>query len=87
MTAETTDHTGVSTGRVEAFSDGVLAIAITLLVLDLRAPEVGHHTGSLAHALLTREQLSFLRRLRRELPGHRDHLAQTTTACSGRPLG
>ncbi|QXG76619.1 DUF1211 domain-containing protein [Modestobacter sp. L9-4] len=27
------------TGRVEAFSDGVLAIVITLLVLDLRAPE------------------------------------------------
>lgn len=26
-------------GRVEAFSDGVLAIVITLLVLDLRAPE------------------------------------------------
>ena len=30
---------GYPTSRVEAFSDGVLAIAITLLVLDLRAPE------------------------------------------------
>jgi uncharacterized membrane protein len=37
------------TARVEAFSDGVFAIAITLLVLDLKVPE---ETFSGDHALL-----------------------------------
>ena len=42
------------TGRIEAFSDGVFAIAITLLVLELKVPhlEDGGANGSLTRALL-----------------------------------
>ncbi len=40
----------MSTNRLEAFSDGVLAVAITLLVLDIHVPPVDS-AGSLAHNL------------------------------------
>jgi uncharacterized membrane protein len=38
-------------GRLDAFSDGVLAIAITLLVLEIRLP-AGEHEGGLLQLLL-----------------------------------
>jgi uncharacterized membrane protein len=47
----------MSRGRLEAFSDGVFAIAITLLVLDLAVPK-GHPEGGL-WAALGREWPSF----------------------------
>jgi len=41
---------GITKSRLEAFSDGVLAIVITLLAIELRPPEV-EHGESLAGAL------------------------------------
>jgi uncharacterized membrane protein len=41
----------MGTNRLESFSDGVIAVAITLLVLDVKLPSVAKGE-SLAHALL-----------------------------------
>jgi uncharacterized membrane protein len=40
---------GMSVGRLEAFSDGVLAIVITLLILEIKVPT--GHEGTLGSAL------------------------------------
>jgi uncharacterized membrane protein len=44
-------HLGMGVGRMEAFSDGVLAIVITLLILDVKVPTAagGHLARELAH--------------------------------------
>ena len=45
-------HAEKDTGRLEAFSDGVFAIAMTLLVLDLKVPHVAESSPDLASALV-----------------------------------
>ena len=55
------DHPGDrETGRVEAFSDGVFAIAVTLLVLDLKVPKPGDLGGASLLSALSRQWPAFL---------------------------
>lgn len=41
-----TVEAGPSTTRIEAFSDGVLAIVITLMVLEIKIPAMAEHIGN-----------------------------------------
>jgi uncharacterized membrane protein len=54
MTTSYNQFAGQSVERLAALSDGVFAVALTLLVLDLRAPAAGaiHHEHELWRALL-----------------------------------
>ena len=72
--------TGMSPHRLEAFSDGVLAIAVTLLVLDLHVPDdPGRPLGELLLA-----QWPLLPHLRRQLRRHRHHVGQPPRAVQPR---
>jgi uncharacterized membrane protein len=53
---------GMSVGRLEAFSDGVLAIVITLLILEIHVPDPRENPGQLGHELAIQwpHYLSFL---------------------------
>ncbi len=42
MATDQTNTSGLSAARVEALSDGVFAIVMTLLILDVKIPQLGH---------------------------------------------
>src|SRR5579859_168967 len=47
------DDTQMSVGRVEAFSDGVFGVAVTLLVLNIQVPHLQNaHVADLVNGLL-----------------------------------
>lgn len=72
---------GLATGRLEALSDGVFAIAITLLVLDIAVP--AHASKDLLGAV-THQWPSYLRG---QPPGGLDAAVGALALCGARPPG
>ena len=70
----------MKTNRIEAFSDGVMAIIITIMVLELKAP----HDPTPASL---RADVAGLFRLRPELPHHRHLLGEPSPSHSTWSLG
>ena len=66
-------------GRLEAFSDGVIAVIITIMVLELKAPR--------GHDLEMLESLTPSSRLRRQLRARRDLLEQPSPHAPCRGAG
>jgi len=54
------DKNWMTVGRLEAFSDGVFAIAITLLILEIRLPTTDWHTDAALREALLRLWPSYL---------------------------
>ena len=67
-----TNEEAVTPDRMNAFSDGVFAVIITILVLELRPPKEANF-GALFGAMADRSQL------RDRLPVHRDRLGKSSS--------
>ena len=74
-------------GRLEAFSDGVIAIIITIMVLELKVPHGAHLAGAAAAAAglsQLRAELRLRRHLLEQPPPHAPRHRRVTGASSGR---
>jgi uncharacterized membrane protein len=60
VTDSSTSEDEKETGRIEAFSDGVFAIAITLLILDIKVPRAADLHGAKLSAALLAQWPSYL---------------------------
>jgi len=52
MAKKSNNEPGLTTARLETLTDGVFAIAMTLLVLNLKFPQPSHYMGGSLHKLL-----------------------------------